>query len=242
MKSEEKSLKLKSRIENFIKSHTPKGAKYPVGVGWSLWNNFIISKEEGEVYLLDKRFQKFMNIKCGSAYTYRALLIHTISLHPSLSIHILSSDKKSHLYAYKTQVISNGIYDFELKPTMFDEGDVSAKIEYLKICPIEKVDTFLKDPSDKVRIEAYNRKGLLSCVEEMTKDKSAKVRAAICQALPHNHPALNNLINDRSKWVFYSVIKKIDKEKLPMVLGSRHLKESFINLILQKRMNHLGET
>lgn len=242
MKSEEKSRNLKNKIDSFIKRHTTKGSRFPVGVGYSIWNNFIVSKEDGECYLLDKTFIKFMNIKCGTTYAYRAFLNHIISIHPSLSAHILSSDKKSHLYSYKSQIISNGIYDFEIDPSQFDQGDVSAKIEYLKICPIEKVDSFLKDPSDKVRIEAYNRRGLLSCVDEMTSDKSAKVRAAICQVLPYNHPALDKLINDRSKWVFYSALKKIDKTKLPLVLGSKHLKESFINLVLQKRMNHLGET
>jgi hypothetical protein len=241
MKSKEKSQNLKNKIAAYIKISTPKGSRYPVGAGWSLWNDFIISKEEGETYLLDPSFQKFMSLKTGTAYAHRALLSHVVSIHPSLSSHILSSKKDSHLYTHKGRIISNGIYDYELDYTSFSDCDVFAKVEYLKICPIDKVDIFLKDPSDKVRIEAYNRKGLLSCADEMIKDKSAKVRATICQVLPYNHPALEKLINDRSKWVFYSVLKKIDKTKLPMVLGSRHLKESFINLVLKKRMNHLGE-
>jgi hypothetical protein len=242
MKNEEKSKNLKNKIDSFIKRQTPKGAKYPTGIGYSLWNNFTISKEDGEIYLLDKSFIKFMNTKSGTLYAYRSLLNHILSIHPSLSIHVLSSDKKSHLYSHKPQIISHGIYDFEIDSSLFGSDDAAAKVEYLKICPIEKVESFLKDPSDKVRIEAYNRKGLLSCIEEMTSDKSAKVRATICNALPYNHPALNKLINDRSKWVFYSALKKIHKSKLPLVLGSKHLKEGFINLVLQKRMNNLGET
>ncbi len=242
MNAKSKSQLLKEKITSTIKKSTPKGLRYPPGVGWSIWNTFIISREEGEVYLTDKSFSRFMMGKSGTPYAYSALLIHIISIYPSLSKYILSSDKKGHLYHYKAKVISNGLYDFELTPTMFTEGDVTAKSEYLKICTIEEVKIFLKDPSDKVRAEAYNRLGPLSYAEEMTRDKSAKVRAAICQVLPFNHPALTNLINDRSKWVFYSVLKKIDKTKLPLMLGSRHLKESFINLVLQKRMNNLGET
>lgn len=242
MKSDLKTQELKEKIVSTLKRATPKGSRYPPGAGWSIWNSFIISKEEGEVYLKDKTFPKFMAAKGGTPYAYNALLIHTISIHPSLSIHILNSDKKSHLYHYKAKVISNGLYDYEINPSMFSDSDVAAKTEYLKVCPIDEVKIFLKDQSDKVRIEAYNRMGLLSCAEEMTKDKSARVRSAICQALPCNHPALNNLMNDRSKWVFASALKKIDKSKIPMMLGSRHLKEGFVNLALKKRMSNLGET
>jgi hypothetical protein len=242
MKADLKTQELKEKIVRTLKTSTPKGSRYAPGASWSVWNTFVISKEEGELYLKDKSFLKFMATKCGTPYAYSALLIHIISIHPSLSIHILNSDKKSHLYHYKAKVILNGLYDYEINPSMFNDSDVAAKTEYLRVCPIDEVKLFLKDQSDKVRIEAYNRMGLLSCAEEMTKDKSARVRAAICHVLPCNHPALNNLINDRSKWVFASVLKKIDKSKIPMMLGSRHLKESFVNLALNKRMSNLGET
>jgi hypothetical protein len=241
MKTEEKSKNLKEKISRFIKNGTKTGSRYPVGIGWSFWNDLPLTKEEGEVLMLDKSFSKFINSKGGSYFAYRALVFSTINLHPSLSIHILTADQKNPLYPYKSNIISSGLYDYNIDPDIFKDHDSSAKAEYLKICPINEVDRFLKDPSDKVRIEAYNRLGLLACAEQMAKDKSAKVRASICQALPHNHSALSLMMNDRSKWVFYSVIRKIDKSKIPLMLGSRHLKEGFIQSVLKKRMSNLGE-
>jgi hypothetical protein len=241
MKTEEKSKNLKEKIVKFIKNNTKSGSRYPTGIGWSFWNDLPLTKEDGEILLTDKSFSRFINSKGGSYFAYRALVFSTISHHPSLSIHVLTADQKNPLYPYKSNIISSGLYDYKIDSNIFKDYDSSAKAEYLKICPMNEVDKFLKDPSDKVRIEAYNRIGILSCAEQMAKDKSAKVRAVICQALPHNHSALNLMINDRSKWVFYSVIRKIDKSKIPLMLGSRHLKESFVQSVLKKRMSNLGE-
>jgi len=241
MGNEYKSRDLKEKISRYITSLTPKGSKYPIGVGWSIWNSFDISKDECLTLFTDKSFSRFISAKTGSAYAFRAVVLHGVSLHPELATEILSADKKSNLFPYKQSVISGGLYVDKIDPSVFKDYDNVAKVEYLKVCPSEEVERFLKDPSDKVRMEAYHRKGMLSCAEEMSKDKSAKIRASICLVLPHSNPILENMIHDRSKWVFYSVLKKVDKSKIPMMLGSRHLKESFINSILQKRMSNLGE-
>lgn len=242
MTKEQKSKNLKEKILNFIKKSTAVGSKGPLGIGWSFWNNLPLTKDESETLLTDTSFYKFISVKSKSHFAYRAIVTSAISNYPSLSIYILSADPKNPLYPYKQNVISTGIYDYKIDPSIFKDYDHPAKTEYLKICPIEEVDRFLKDPSDKVRIEAYNRKGILSCAEEMAKDKSAKVRAVACQAVPHNHPALKLMMNDRSKWVFYSVLRKINSSEIPMMLGSRHLKEGFIKNVLNKRMNNLGES
>jgi hypothetical protein len=241
MSNEDSVKKLKEKISKYITNLTPKGSKYPIGVGWSIWNSFEISKEESLTLFNEKSFYRFISAKTGSIYAFRAVVLHAASLHPELAVEILSSDKKSNLFPYKQTVISNGLYVDKIDPSIFKDYDAAAKVEYIKICSSDEVERFLKDPSDKVRMEAYHRRGMLSCAEEMSKDKSAKIRATICQVLPHNHPALENMVNDRSKWVFYSVLKKVNKSKIPMMLGSRHLKESFVNSILQKRMSNLGE-
>lgn len=241
MANNEEVLNLKSKIDLFIKRQTPKGAKYPQGGSWSIWNTFGISKEEAETLFSEKSFSKFLHTKTGTPYAFRAVVLHSISLHPELSEKILAADTKSPLFPFKGVVISTGLYVKEVDPDLFKEYDNVAKTEYLKICPSDKVERFLKDPSDKVRIAAYNRMGMLSCADQMTKDKSAKVRTTICQVLPYGHKALESLIHDRSKWVFYSVLKKVDNSKIPLMLGSRHLKDGFINSILKKRMSNLGE-
>ena len=155
-----------------------------------------------------------------------------------LSEVIMSSKKGSRLAEYKTTVIRGGVYKGKMDTLFLESDDVAAIAEYVKICDIESAKLFLKNPSDKVRLEAYHRVGILSCAEEMAKDKSAKIRAMICQFLPYEDPILNIMKNDRSKWVFSSVLKKIEKGQIPMMLGSPHLKEGFVSSILKKRMSN----
>ena len=54
---------LKNKIESFIRSNTPKGSKSPVGIGWSLWQRFNMSKEEGKVFLSNESFYSFVSKK-----------------------------------------------------------------------------------------------------------------------------------------------------------------------------------
>jgi hypothetical protein len=233
---------LKNKIESFIRTNTPKGSKNPIGIGWSLWQRFNMSKEEGKVFLSNESFYSFVSKKSGTQYAYRAIVLLLITDHPSLSQIIFSSKKESPLFGFKAAAISNGMYEGTLTRELFGKDDADAKVQFIKTCSIDDAKTFLKDPFDKVRVEAYYRIGLLACAEEMSKDKSSKIRAIICQNLPHSHPALNQMKNDRSKWVFSLVLQKIDKRQIPLMLGSKHLKESFIKSILNKRMNNLGET
>lgn len=234
--------KLKNRIESFIRSNTPKGSKQPVGIGWSLWQNFNMSKVEASVFLSDGSFYSFISKKSGSHYAYRSIVLGLITDYPSLSEIIFASKKGSPLFGFKATLILNGMHEGELTKELFGPDDADAKVQFIKVCSIEDAKTFLKDPFDKVRVEAYYRIGLLACAEEMAKDKSSKIRAIICQHLPHGHPALNQMKNDRSKWVFSLTLQKIDKRQIPLMLGSKHLKESFTKSILNKRMNNLGET
>lgn len=234
--------KLKNKIESFIRSNTPKGSKYPTGIGWSLWESFHLSKEESEVFLTNDEMSRFIAKKTGTQYAYRSVIMTIMNTHPSLSRIILSSKKGSPLFGFKSTVISTGAYEGTLSKDLFSSDDADAKVHFIRICDIDDAKTFLKDPFDKVRVEAYHRVGFLNCAEQMAKDKSSKIRALICQTLPHGHPALSLMMNDRSKWVFSLVLQKIDKKQIPLMLGSRHLKESFTKSILNKRMNNLGET
>jgi hypothetical protein len=242
MKESSRIKNLKDKIEFFIRSHTPKGSKYPIGVGWSLWDKFSLSREDAETFLTNSLFYNFVSKKAGSHYAYRAVVLGLITSHPSLSGTIFASKKGSPLFGFKATAILNGMYEGTLTKELFGPDDADAKVQFIRTCSIDDAKSFLKDPFDKVRAEAYHRIGLLSCAEEMAKDKSSKIRAIICQNLPHGHPALNLMMNDRSKWVFYSVLQKIDKKQIPLMLGSRHLKESFIKSALNKRMSNLGES
>lgn len=239
MQKKERLEKLRKRIVKHISNNTPKGMVYPTGVGWSLWDSLFLSEDEGRDLLEDPQFFSFLKKKCGGiSYAYKAVVLNCIYAHPALSDIIISSKKGSRLAEYKSTVIQHGIYKGKLSDLNLKDYDVSATMEYIKICDIESAKLFLKNPNDKIRLEAYYRVGILSCAEEMARDKSAKIRAIICQYLPYEDPLLNIMKNDRSKWVFSSVLKKIEKGQIPMMLGSVHLKQGFVSSVLKKRMQN----
>lgn len=231
---------LKEKITNFIRINTPKGSRFPLGIGWSLWNSFSMTEEESKVFLEDESFFDWIYKKCGTMYTYRSIVINCLEAYPELSTVVLNSKSKG-LAQLKPVIINQGLYKaISLEEIIKLESDI--KSEYLKVCDIKDVSSFLSDNSDKVRIEAYKRVGIISSSHNMIKDKSAKVRLFACQVLPYGHPSFELLINDRSKWVFAFVAKKISKGKIPLLLGSRHINDPFISSILKKRMINKGES
>ncbi len=235
------SKEVKEKILNFIKINTPKGSSKPLGLGWSLWNSFHLTKEESTAYILDDSIPAWVHKKCGTPYAYRSILNNALEAHPDLSELILDSNSKT-LLDVKPIIISQGLYNESISLEKIVKSEPSVKCEYLKICRIEDVSLFFTDKNERVRIEAYKRYGILSSVDKMIKDKSAKVRLTACQSLPSGHPAFNLLINDRSKWVFCFVVKKINKNKLPLLLGNNLIKDPFIKDLFKKRMMNIGET
>ncbi len=235
------SKEVKEKILSFIKINTPKGSSKPLGLGWSLWNSFHLTKAESTAYILDDSIPAWMQKKCGTPYAYRSILNNALEAHPDLSDLVLNSSSRIFL-EIKPMIISQGLYNEEISLEKIVKLEPSVKCEYLKICNIEDVSTFFTDKNERVRIEAYKRYGILSSAVKMIKDKSAKVRLTACQSLPNGHPAFDSLINDRSKWVFCFVVKKINKNKLPLLLSNNHMKDSFIKDLFKKRMMNIGET
>jgi hypothetical protein len=92
---------LKNKIESFIRTNTPKGSKNPIGIGWSLWQRFNMSKEDGKVFLSHESLYSFVSKKSGTQYAYRAIVLLLITDHPSLSQIIFSSKKESPLFGFK---------------------------------------------------------------------------------------------------------------------------------------------
>ena len=156
MQKKERLEKLRKRIVKHISSNTPKGMIYPTGVGWSLWESLILSEDEGRDLLEDPQFFSFLRKKCGGiSYAYKAVVLNCICAHPALSDIIMSSKKGSRLAEYKSTVIQHGIYKGSLSNLNLKDDDVSATMEYIKICDLESAKLFLKNLNDKIRLEAY---------------------------------------------------------------------------------------
>lgn len=205
---------------------------------WNLsdWDKLSLSKDEMEVFLKDKEIYDFIAKKTGSHYTYKSIVWKNISRFPTLSTHILEADVNHHLFSYKPLIISMGLYHSSCKITDFKEHDVYAKIEWIKIAPILEIKKYLKDSDSKVRLEAFRRTGFMEVADLMIADKSAKIRTEITRVLPFGDPRFDKLKNDRSKWVFYEVIRKIDRNQLPLLVGNKNINSKFIKEVLNRRL------
>lgn len=233
---QQQAAELKKKITDYVTANTPKKAKYATGLGWSLWLNFRLSKDEAEIFIVDRAIHDFFITKCGTWQSYHTLMINSVSTYPELATHILCSAKDSHLYRFKAHVINMGLYNAPL-PSADLLDDPEAIIAHIRIMAASDALTFIANSSERIRLEAYNRVGYLACAEQMAKDKSSRIRAIICQHLPCGDKTLQLMMNDRSKWVFGSVLQKIDKGQIPMMLGSKHLKEKRISDILNRRLS-----
>lgn len=228
---------LKDKICEFVTANTPKKAKYAKGLGWSLWARFIMTKEESEIFISDPLIEAFFTSIAGTWQSYHSMVIDSITLYPELSNIILCAGQDSHLASYnlKSHIIEMGLYKAPL-PSADLLFEPEAILSLIRASPINEAKKFLSNNNERIRLEAYNRIGFLDCAEQMVRDSSAKIRALICQHLPCGDPRFKPMMDDRSKLVFSAVLRKIDKGEIPMMLGSKHLKDSTISDILNKRM------
>jgi len=95
---------------------------------------------------------------------------------------------------------------------------------------------FVDHPTSDLRKAAYRKLGILNSIEKMIADPDAEIRLLAARALPYNDSRHERFINDRSSKVFTVSLSKIEKSKLPLLLGSSHLKKPRIKSILSARM------
>lgn len=244
MEKQDLNVKITEKIKKIAKDNTPIGSKSPYGSGItepSIWTSLEISEEEAREFLLNEDFFRFMVKVTGSTYSYFAIIDHIISIHPSVSEIILSASKGSKLFNFKSTLVMKGKYVGDLSKKKFKQDDDDLKIAFLKVCSFDEVLPFKKDSSARVREQAFWRIGIFSCAEEMANDTSPDIRQLICNHLPFDHPILEKFMNDRSKNVYWDCLRKINKEKIPMMLGSNHLKDSYVRKTLETRLGNLGE-
>lgn len=230
---------LRDKIERFIESKIITGQSQPVGLGWSLWEDFSLSREDFLVFLNDDTIGVYLLKRTGQHYAFRAIVLNSVGIYPELADLVFKSKSNGLLHRYKGALIISGTYIGELTPDRFDKDDIDSLITVIELSDCETAKAFLIHDSERIRLEAYNKIGILNCADLMIKDKSPAIRVTACEHLPHNDPMFEIIMSDRSKWVFAIVLKKIDKKHIPMMLGSKHLKHKFIKIILDKRLSGL---
>jgi len=93
---------------------------------------------------------------------------------------------------------------------------------------------FKNHKDKKVRRLVYERLGVEDHLEDMMKDKDKDIRVQALMFCPKDHPFLEKMVNDRSKYVLQYVIDKMSKEKCIFLLGNSKVQS---NPWLMKKLN-----
>lgn len=154
-----------------------------------------------------------------------------------------------HFPAHRSNILKYGFDEFKLVVlktnylediTIFDELACSTAYEELRAycmdyCKLETLEVLTKHKDLKVRIRAYKRLGA-SYFEQMLKDSCWEIRLmGVCIA-PMNHPALSEMIDEKSGNVFEVLIKKINIEMIPYLLDNRNVHKPEIRSVLENRL------
>ena len=131
-------------------------------------------------------------------------------------------------------LLEESIRNGEMQNFVSDPSLVSYLLDLVDASLAEK---FLEIDNTKIKVQAYKKIGIHSNLEKMIGDPHADVRIYAVACLPPKDQRLERLINDRSSRVFLQVAKKIDKNKLPLLLGSSHLKNKTIKRIINERIS-----
>jgi hypothetical protein len=149
----------------------------------------------------------------------------------------------SHISFLRDFIIMEGLMESsELQSLVLSHKELTRNMH--KSCIIHLFDLmdqnfanhFVDHPTSDLRKAAYRKLGILNSIDKMISDPDAEIRLLAARALPYNDSRHEKFINDRSSKVFTVSLSKIEKSKLPLLLGSSHLKKPRIKSILSSRM------
>lgn len=150
---------------------------------------------------------------------------------------------KSHLSSLRDFLIMEGLMDIEdIEKAMLSNKGIAGTLHksstshLFDLFGIDFAQNFISHNDSDVRKAAYKKVGIYKCIDNMISDSDAEIRLIAARAMPYNDPRHERFINDRSSKVFAISLSKIDRLKLPLLLGSTHLKKAKIKAILNNRM------
>lgn len=103
-------------------------------------------------------------------------------------------------------------------------------------CDIDTLKDIRKSKNSKVRAVAYQRLGPIGYLDEMLSDKKKDIRIMGLDFAPVNYPYLSKMVEELSKEAFRTLITKVNIDDVPLFLGNRNMKNSYIKSIVQNRM------
>lgn len=138
----------------------------------------------------------------------------------------------------KIFILQSGLYD---DITVIDDlaltGSESVQEFCANYCSLPTLRKMKGSKIKAVRRAYYNRLGAVECLDEMLEDKIAEFREAGISLAPFGYPKLNDMTGEIARGPFMALVKKISPEFLPMLLGNRNVKNSWVSRALQDRLD-----
>jgi hypothetical protein len=211
----------------------------------SIFNAIFSDKEliKDESFILslifDERIIQKLDEIVGdqASYYFDHYIVLLAKKYRSLGDKIISH---SNIYSFKSTVLWQGLVSQALVEKMIKNGFILMVHSFFQEKVIglygsEEAKYFLASESESVRLAAYNKIGAIKCIDAMLADKSAKVRLRAIEVMDSSDERISGLINDTSKKVFGEVLKKIEDEKLPLLIGNKHLKDKHFKRYFEER-------
>lgn len=111
-----------------------------------------------------------------------------------------------------------------------------AQVYAAHYCGLDTLKKIRKSKNSKVRVIAYQRLGPVEFLDEMLSDKKKDVRIMGLEFAPMNYPYLSKMVGELSVEAFRILIHKVNINDIPLFLGNRNMKNSYIKSIVEDRM------
>jgi len=111
-----------------------------------------------------------------------------------------------------------------------------AQVYAAHYCDIDTLEKIRKSKNSKVREIAYQRLGPVGYLDEMLADKKKDIRIMGLEFAPINYPYLSKMVGELSRDAFRGLITKVNINDIPLFLGNRNMKCTYIKSIVQNRM------
>ena len=139
---------------------------------------------------------------------------------------------------FKIYLIESGyVKDLNIFNQLAKSKSLKARLFSVKYCDFKTLNKLAKDKDKRVRLKVYDRLGPVESLDRMLNDKAWEVRLKGVRSAPFGYSKLSDMINELSKQVFLELVKKIEIDSIPMLLGNRNIKHKEVRVILQERLD-----
>jgi hypothetical protein len=192
------------------------------------------SREEFRASFLNKHVSVSLE-SSGMSWVSRGMLSVFMEEYPECAEEVIMYSMSP---AARCYLLSRGYYaDLAIIDNLSADSSVEVRVWVAHHSSFDTLKKMRLDGSSKVRRVVYGRLGPVEALDDMLLDKDAAIRErGVCYA-PMNYKGFSNMYNELSKKVFPWIVSKMQRDKLPMLLGNRNMKIARCKNILSKRMN-----